>query len=124
MNGQFEMLYDALYLSLLDLSSSEPWALDDLTWTTMVGNAVKESHYRIEASLKNIGYRIPGKKFIINMATADIRKEGSAYDITLDIGILAASKQIKSDKISDYIIMGELSLDGSLNSIKGALPCT
>lgn len=85
-------------------------------------NAVKESHYRIEASLKNIGYRIPGKKFIINMAPADIRKEGSAYDITLAIGILAATKQIKSDKISDYIIMGELSLDGSLNSIKGALP--
>lgn len=56
------------------------------------------------------------------MAPADIRKEGSAYDITLAIGILAATKQIKSDKISDYIIMGELSLDGSLNSIKGALP--
>ena len=88
----------------------------------MPDNAVKESYYRIEDSLKNIGYRIPGKKFIINMAPADIRKEGSAYDITLAIGILAATKQIKSDKISDYIIMGELSLDGSLNSIKGALP--
>lgn len=85
-------------------------------------NAVKESHYRIEAALKNIGYKIPGKKFIINMAPADIRKEGSAYDLPLAIGILAATQQIKSSNVDDYIIMGELSLDGSLNSIKGALP--
>lgn len=85
-------------------------------------NAVKESHYRIEAALKNIGYKIPGKKFIINMAPADIRKEGSAYDLPLAIGILAATKQIKSSNVNEYIIMGELSLDGSLNSIKGALP--
>jgi len=85
-------------------------------------NAVKESHYRIEAALKNINYRIPGKKFIINMAPADIRKEGSAYDLPLAIGILAATQQIKSLDIQDYIIMGELSLDGSLNSIKGVLP--
>ena len=85
-------------------------------------NAVKESHYRIEAALKNIGYKIPGKKFIINMAPADIRKEGSAYDLPLAIGILAATQQIKSSNVNEYIIMGELSLDGSLNSIKGALP--
>ena len=85
-------------------------------------NAVKESHYRIEAALKNIGYRIPGKKFIINMAPADIRKEGSAYDLPLAIGILAATQQINSEQVQDYVIMGELSLDGSLNSIKGVLP--
>jgi magnesium chelatase family protein len=85
-------------------------------------NAVKESHYRIEASLKNIGYRIPGKKFIINMAPADIRKEGSAYDLPLAIGILAATEQIKSTDVDRYLIMGELSLDGSLQPIKGALP--
>ncbi|MEJ6793639.1 MAG: YifB family Mg chelatase-like AAA ATPase [Flavobacteriales bacterium] len=85
-------------------------------------NAVKESHYRIEAALKNIGYKIPGKKFIINMAPADIRKEGSAYDLPLAIGILAATQQIKFSNVNEYIIMDELSLDGSLNSIKGALP--
>jgi len=85
-------------------------------------NAVKESHQRIEAALKNIGYKMPGKKIIINMAPADIRKEGSAYDLTIAMGILAASKQIASDKLSEYIIMGELSLDGSLRPIKGALP--
>ena len=85
-------------------------------------NAVKESHYRIEAALKNTGYRLPGKKFIINMAPADIRKEGSAYDLPLAIGILAATQQIKYEQIDDFVIMGELSLDGSIQPIKGALP--
>ncbi len=85
-------------------------------------SAVKESQQRIEAALKNIGFRIPGKKITINMAPADIRKEGSAYDMTLAVGILAASEQIKLEKVSQYIIMGELSLDGSLQPIKGALP--
>jgi len=85
-------------------------------------NAVKESEQRIRAALKNNGYRIPGKKITINMAPADIRKEGSAYDLPLAIGILAASQQIQSEKVSDYLIMGELSLDGSLQPIKGALP--
>ena len=85
-------------------------------------NAVKESEQRIRAALQNNGYRIPGKKIIINMAPADIRKEGSSYDLPLAIGILAASGQMKSNKISDYVIMGELSLDGGLHHIKGALP--
>ena len=85
-------------------------------------NAIKESSYRISAALKNNGYKLPGKKITINMAPADLRKEGSAYDLTLAIGILAASKQLKSEKIGDYLIMGELSLDGGLQPIKGALP--
>jgi len=85
-------------------------------------NAIKESNYRIAAALQNNGYKIPGKKIIINMSPADLRKEGSAYDLTLAIGILAASSQIKADNIEDYLIMGELSLDGSLQPIKGALP--
>ena len=85
-------------------------------------NAIKESNYRIAAALQNNGYKIPGKKLTINMAPADLRKEGSAYDLTLALGILTASEQIKSDNIEKYIIMGELSLDGSLQPIKGALP--
>ena len=91
----------------------------------MVGlpdNAVKESQHRISSALKNVGYKMPGKKLVINMAPADIRKEGSAYDLTIAIGILAASSQINDAKISDYVIMGELSLDGGLQPIKGALP--
>lgn len=85
-------------------------------------NAIKESNYRIAAALQNNGYRIPGKKITINMAPADLRKEGSAYDLTLALGILAASNQIKSEDIEKYLIMGELSLDGSLQPMKGALP--
>lgn len=85
-------------------------------------SAVKESHQRIDAALKNNGLKIPGKQITINMAPADIRKEGSAYDLTIAVGILAASEQIKSDEISKYIIMGELSLDGELRPIKGTLP--
>ncbi|MEA3479242.1 MAG: YifB family Mg chelatase-like AAA ATPase [Bacteroidota bacterium] len=91
----------------------------------MVGlpdSAVKESHQRIEAALKYIGYKIPGKKIVINLAPADIRKEGSSYDLTIAVGILAAAETIQTDKIGDYIIMGELSLDGGLKPIKGALP--
>ncbi len=85
-------------------------------------NAIKESNYRIAAALQNNGYKIPGKKITINMAPADLRKEGSAYDLTLAIGILAASKQINAENLDQYLIMGELSLDGSLQPIKGALP--
>ena len=91
----------------------------------MVGlpdNAVKESQMRINAALKNIGYKIPGKTITINMAPADLRKEGSAYDLTIATGILAASGQIKADRVSEYLIMGELSLDGGLQPIKGVLP--
>jgi len=85
-------------------------------------NAIKESNYRIAAALQNNGYKIPGKKIIINMSPADLRKEGSAYDLTLAIGILTASNQIKAEHLEDFLIMGELSLDGSLQPIKGALP--
>jgi len=85
-------------------------------------NAIKESNFRIAAALQNNGFKIPGKKLIINMSPADLRKEGSAYDLTLAIGILAASSQIKTEDLEKYLIMGELSLDGSLQPIKGALP--
>ncbi|PWK19712.1 YifB family Mg chelatase-like AAA ATPase [Xanthomarina spongicola] len=85
-------------------------------------NAIKESNFRIAAALQNNGFKIPGKKIIINMSPADLRKEGSAYDLTLAIGILAATNQIQAEDLEDYLIMGELSLDGSLQPIKGALP--
>jgi magnesium chelatase family protein len=85
-------------------------------------SAVKESQQRINAALKNNKLDFPGKKIVINMAPADIRKEGSAYDLTLAVGILAASGQLISEDLHHYIIMGELSLDGSLQAIKGVLP--
>jgi magnesium chelatase family protein len=85
-------------------------------------NAVKESKQRVETALKSLGYKWPGKKIVINMAPADVRKEGSAYDVPLAIGILAASEQLSTDKLDKYLIMGELSLDGSIHPIKGVLP--
>jgi magnesium chelatase family protein len=85
-------------------------------------SAVKESQHRIHAALANNGYHWPGKGITVNMAPADLKKEGSAYDLTIAIGILAASDQIAMDKVSDYLIMGELSLDGGLQPVKGALP--
>jgi len=86
--------------------------------------AVKESQQRIESALQTYGYRMPGKKVVINMAPADIRKEGSSYDLPLAIGIMAGSEQIKPDRLNEYLVMGELSLDGTLQPIKGVLPIT
>ena len=85
-------------------------------------SAVKESQQRIEAALNNTGFKYPKQKIVINMAPADIRKEGSAYDLPIAIGILAASGQVDHQLIEQFIIMGELSLDGGLKPIKGALP--
>ena len=85
-------------------------------------NAIKESNYRIAAALQNMGYKLPGKKITINMAPADLRKEGSAYDLPLTLGILAASHQIEAPTIGEYLLMGEIALDGSIRPIKGALP--
>lgn len=85
-------------------------------------SAVKESHQRIISALQVNGYKMPTSNIVINMAPADIRKEGSAYDLPLAIGMLAANETIHSDKLDRYLLMGELSLDGSLQPIKGALP--
>ncbi|NOQ74289.1 MAG: YifB family Mg chelatase-like AAA ATPase [Crocinitomix sp.] len=84
-------------------------------------SAVKESHQRIKAAFTNTLLKFPRKEVTINMAPADIRKEGSAYDLSIAVGILAASEQIDSENIANYVIMGELSLDGGLRPIKGAL---
>ncbi|WP_289201102.1 YifB family Mg chelatase-like AAA ATPase [Phocaeicola sartorii] len=92
---------------------------------TIVGlpdNAVKESQQRIDSALREIGSRIPGKRVIINMAPADVKKEGSSYDLPLAIGILAANEQITSGTLESFIILGELSLNGSLVPVKGVLP--
>lgn len=85
-------------------------------------NAVKESQHRITAALKNNGFRWPGFKITVNMAPADIRKEGSAYDLPISLGILAASDQVALPNLNKHIIIGELSLDGGLQPVKGVLP--
>ncbi|MBT8228802.1 MAG: YifB family Mg chelatase-like AAA ATPase [Bacteroidia bacterium] len=85
-------------------------------------NAVKEGFPRVEAAAKNVGYKVPRIKLVINLAPADIRKEGSAYDLPIALGILASTHQVDLDELDAYMIIGELSLDGSLRPIKGALP--
>jgi magnesium chelatase family protein len=85
-------------------------------------NALKESQLRIESSLKNCGYFMPRKRTVVNLAPADIRKEGSAYDLPIALCILEASGQITTNKLEKFFIMGELSLDGVLRPIKGVLP--
>lgn len=85
-------------------------------------NSVKESQKRIESAISKYGYRVPNKKIVINLAPADIKKEGSAFDVAIAIGILSASGQISCKHIEEYLILGELALDGSLRAIRGALP--
>jgi magnesium chelatase family protein len=91
----------------------------------MVGlpdSAVKESQQRVESALKFYGYRMPRQKVVVNLAPADIRKEGSSYDLPIALGIIQGSEQVYFPALEDYIIMGELSLDGKLRPIKGVLP--
>jgi magnesium chelatase family protein len=84
-------------------------------------SAIKESQQRIDAALRNNGFRIPGKKITVNLAPADVRKEGSAYDLPIAIAMLSASEQLNSDFLNSSIIMGELALDGTLRPVRGAL---
>jgi magnesium chelatase family protein len=84
--------------------------------------AIKESYFRIESALKNCGFRMPRQQVVVNMAPADIKKEGSSYDLTIATAVLAASGQLEAENLDKYLIMGELSLDGGLQPIKGALP--
>jgi len=88
----------------------------------LADSAIKESQQRIEAALKFRGYRMPRTKVVVNMAPADIRKEGSAYDLPIALGILHASQQLTTEQLGDYLIMGELALDGALRPIRGVLP--
>jgi len=85
-------------------------------------NTIKESQQRIESVLKHCGYHMPRRKTVVNMAPADVRKEGSAYDLPIALGVLKASGQLSLQKLEEYVIMGELSLDGELRPIKGVLP--
>lgn len=85
--------------------------------------AVRESKERVKSAIKNCGYNFPNRKITVNLAPADIRKEGSAFDLPITVGILVATELIKNDGIGNYLILGELSLDGRVKKIKGALPC-
>ena len=85
-------------------------------------NAIKESQHRVESALKSSGYFMPRNKTVVNLAPADIRKEGSAYDLSIALSVLRASGQLITDKLEQFVVMGELALDGKLRPIRGVLP--
>jgi magnesium chelatase family protein len=85
-------------------------------------NAVREGHQRIQAAIKNVGMKPPRVKMVVNLAPADIRKEGSSYDLPIAMGILGSTGQVMAEEMSDYMMMGELSLDGGIRPVKGVLP--
>ncbi len=110
---------DALRVEVeIDLSSGLP----QLATVGLAEGAVRESKDRIRAAVKNCGYSFPTKKITINLAPADIKKEGSAYDLPMAVGILAAEELIQRDRLKEYFIAGELSLDGEIKPIRGGLP--
>ena len=85
-------------------------------------NAVREGFQRISAAIKNVGKRMPNMKLVINLAPADVRKEGSACDLPIALGILAASGQLPTEQLENLVMLGELSLDGGIRPVKGCLP--
>ena len=121
---------------MVKLFASAVYGVDAITITTEVDvldglkffvvglpdNAVKESQHRVESALKNNGYRFPRIKVVVNLSPADIKKSGSAFDLPIAMGILGATEQVNIDQFSSSIIMAELSLDGTILPIKGALP--
>jgi magnesium chelatase family protein len=110
---------DALRVEVeIDLASGLP----QLATVGLPEGAVKESKDRIRAAVKNCGYTFPAKRITINLAPADIKKEGSAYDLPMAVGILAAEGLIQKSLLDDYFLIGELSLDGSVKPVRGALP--
>ncbi|HEY7219630.1 MAG TPA: YifB family Mg chelatase-like AAA ATPase [Candidatus Binatia bacterium] len=109
---------DALRVEVeIDLASGLP----QLATVGLPEGAVKESKDRIRAAVKNCGYTFPAKRITINLAPADIKKEGSAYDLPMAVGILAAEGSIEKHRLDDYLLIGELSLDGSVKPVRGAL---
>lgn len=133
----FHSIHANLFCMLVKTFGSAVYGVEALTITVevnvtsgqkfyMVGlpdNAVKESEQRIESTLKSIGQYMPRTKVIINLAPADIKKTGTAFDLPIALAIMGASEQLpNADRLSDYVIMGELSLDGNVQPIKGALP--
>ena len=110
---------DALRVEVeIDLASGLP----QLATVGLPEGAVKESKDRIRAAVKNCGYNFPAKRITINLAPADIKKEGSAYDLPMAVGILAAEESIEKHLLDEYFLIGELSLDGSVKPVRGALP--
>lgn len=98
------------------------YGLPSFATVGLAEGAVRESRERVKAAIKNSGYDFPNRKITVNLAPADVKKEGAGYDLPMALGILVASEIVKSEKLERYSIIGELSLDGSIRNAKGVLP--
>jgi len=107
---------------LVDVEVDIAQGLPQFATVGLPDGAVKESKDRVKAALKNSGYDFPARRITANLAPADLKKEGSAFDLPISIGILAATGVIEGERLGRYILLGELSLDGSLKNVRGALP--
>lgn len=107
---------------LVDVEVDIAQGLPQFATVGLPDGAVKESKDRVKAALKNSGYEFPPRRITANLAPADLKKEGAAFDLPISIGILAATGVITGDRLSRYILLGELSLDGGLKPVRGALP--
>ena len=106
---------------VVDVEVDLTTGLPGFTTVGLPDNAVKESKDRVYAAVKNAGFRFPSRKITVNLAPADIKKEGSSFDLPIAVGILAASQSVRSAQLKQHAMLGELSLDGSLRPIKGAI---
>ena len=96
--------------------------VNSMTIVGLPDSSVRESHSRIDAAIQNTGIKIPNQRITVNLAPADVRKEGTGFDLPIALGVLAANGMVTHDSLSRYMIVAELSLDGTLQSIRGALP--
>ena len=107
---------------IVEVETDLEYRLPSFTTVGLAEGAVKESKERITSAIKNSGFTFPQKKVTINLAPADIRKEGSGFDFPMAIGILAADGRIPHQVLDKYVLLGELSLDGALRHVRGILP--
>lgn len=98
------------------------WGLPTVTLVGMADTAIRESKERVKSAIKNSGFNWPNERITVNLAPSDIKKEGSCFDLAIALGILAASEQVDTEKLRQFFILGELSLDGSLRPVQGVLP--
>src|SRR5512137_2374074 len=106
---------------LVDVEVDIAQGLPQFATVGLPDGAVKESKDRVKSALKNSGYDFPNRRITVNLAPADIKKEGASFDLPISIGILSATGVVKNDKLSDYLLLGELSLDGGIRPVRGAL---
>lgn len=110
---------EGISATLVEVEAQIENGLFTFSMVGLAGTSVRESKERVPAAIKNSGYQFPQKKVTVNLAPADLRKEGSSFDLPIALCLLAASGQIRSDRLDDYVLLGELSLEGQLRGVRG-----